>query len=100
MITDLHKEIRGWILRALHIQHPESLSERNIYLTIRGFILEVTEKAISSEMRYLRDRGYVKSELKKVQSLQVEMWLHVITSDGIDIMEGTKTDPGIQVPGV
>lgn len=96
----LHKSIRGWILRVLHISHPVPLNERNVYLTMNDIMPEITEKDVASEMSYLRDKAYVESILKRIPLLQEEMWLHKITSKGIDLMErNLPEDPGVEVPG-
>jgi hypothetical protein len=93
-----HREIRGWILRALHINHPEGLTERNIYLALHDIFPGLIETALPSEMNYLRDKSYIKSN-KVASELCDEIWIHKITAAGIDLMErSVPADPGIELP--
>lgn len=92
----VHKEVRLRILKTLHIGHPEGVKEKIIFLMVNEAGIAVKEKEIASEMSYLREKGYVESDLKHSRVLKEKIWLHKITSKGIDLLEGSiPADPGI-----
>lgn len=91
-----HKEIRLRILKTLHIGHPEGVKEKIIFLMVNEAGFKVSPKEIASEMDYLRQKEYIKSDLKDSRVLKEKIWVHKITSRGIDLLEGSiPADPGI-----
>jgi hypothetical protein len=68
------------------------LIEDVIYLKV-GRRYPQSRGDLRAHLSYLEDRGYVKS--RTVAGEQAVMWR--ITAEGVDILEGAKTDAGVNV---
>lgn len=68
------------------------LLEEVIYLKV-GRLYPQARGDLRSHLTYLEDRGYVKP--RSVSGEAAVMWR--ITAEGVDILEGVKTDSGVRV---
>ncbi|PHS34911.1 MAG: hypothetical protein COA82_06690 [Alkaliphilus sp.] len=90
-----NKMLRGQVLRTLALFYPDTVSISGIKtaLVTRGVLLTAnTNKAIY----YVEDKGYIKIRdvaLKEIEDdTQIEL-----TAKGIDLLEGTTEDAGVDV---
>lgn len=87
--------IRGKVIEFLKYLYPEGADER----TVLGTFYEYYKtEDISQALGYLTDKGYVtKKELphpcKRAETISV----YKISPDGIDLWDGTVSDPGVQI---
>jgi hypothetical protein len=56
---------------------------------------DLSETGLMGQVKYLEEKGYVKSEMSRNIVTEEEMLLVTITSKGIDLLEGNCTDVGI-----
>lgn len=95
---------RGMILEVLQAVVDRERGDREAPSTYAAEELIYTKVArrypqtiemLRGELYYLRDKGYVKFKEVPVGSKKSLMWR--ITACGTDLLEGTKTDAGVNV---
>lgn len=93
-----NKAIRGYIVRALAKGSNNSLLVRHITNALLADNL-ITVPDISKQLSYLVDGGYIEFTDKKVTAYTAYRKDAVIrlTKDGVDLVEGTMDDPGVDV---
>jgi len=93
-----NKAIRGYIIRSLVKGHQNSLLVRQIAnaLVADGLLISPD---ISKYLDYLVEAGYVSFTDKKVTAYTAYRKDTVIklTRNGVDLVEGTSEDPGVDV---
>ena len=93
-----NKAIRGYIIRALAKGNHNALLVRQITnaLVADGLIYSPD---ISKHLEYLEEAGYIEFSDKKVNAYNVYRKDGVIqlTKKGVDLVEGTIEDPGVDV---
>jgi hypothetical protein len=93
-----NKAIRGYIIRSLVKGHQNSLLLRQITnaLVADGMIVSPD---ISKHLDYLTEAGYVCFTDKTVNAYNAYRKDAVIklTRDGVDLVEGTIEDPGVDI---
>jgi len=93
------RRLRGAILQLLHEQSPERLDADVLLGVLERLHYDVTARALAAELDYLRQRGYIdfaalpSEELPRLPRI---IWIR-ITARGADLVEGTITDPGIDL---
>lgn len=70
------------------------VDEDLIYLKV-GRRYPQTREMMRGELYYLRDKGYVKFRTVDVGAHRSLMWR--ITAAGTDVLEGTASDPGVEI---
>jgi DNA-binding PadR family transcriptional regulator len=80
--------LRADILLVLNVGRPTGASERLIKLTLGDRYEDVGTKELRQELDYLEDKGLVEISKRHQETWQVEL-----TSDGVDVVEGTKPTP-------
>lgn len=93
-----NKQIRGHILRILHLSYPQPLATRVIDVCLVDAGLGVSQTALNGQMKYLQDRGYIELKETELKSINQMMSIVSLTSQGIDLLEKTITDPGVMLP--
>lgn len=89
------KALRGQILEFLYRVYPSSVLELDV---ISVFFRDHRTDTIRKALAYLVDRGYVEKAEKDHPVWRYEkQLLYKLTSNGVDLMEGTKKDPGVMV---
>ena len=93
-----NKAIRGYIMRSLGKGYQNTLLVRQITnsLIADGMIVSPD---ISKHLDYLRDGGYITFTDKSVNAYNAYRKDAVIklTKEGVDLVEGTTDDPGVDV---
>lgn len=97
-LSKQNKAIRGYIIRSLVKGFQNALLVRQISnaLVAEGLIVSPD---ISKHLAYLEDSGYIRYTDKKVNSYTAYMRDAVVqlTRKGIDLVEGTLEDAGVDV---
>lgn len=93
-----NKAIRGYIVRALAKGNQNSLLVRQITNALLADNL-ITVPDISKQLSYLEDGGYIEFTDKRATAYNVYRRDAVIqlTKAGVDLVEGTRDDPGVDV---
>ncbi len=92
------REIRGWILRILNYNYPESLSVEAIALTLSDLEYVVTPLAVGGYLDYLEEKGYIETRQVEVRDAGISRRVARLTAKGKDLLEGNiPEDPGIYV---
>jgi hypothetical protein len=93
-----NKIIRGYILKLIYDNmYPKPMGSDVIGPLLLRLGMATSEHTLAIHLEYLRDRGYV--ELKEVALMDSfhPVVLVALTSEGVDLLEGTKADPGVTV---
>lgn len=87
--------LRGKILEFLRDLYPEGADER----TIEGIFYEYHRyDDIIESLAYLADKGYAdRKEVPHPYKSAERIRLYKITPAGIDLMDGTTTDPAVTI---
>lgn len=92
------REIRGWILRILNYNYPESLSVEAITLTLGKLEYSVTSFAVAGFIDYLEEKGYLESRQVEVPEAGIARRVVRLTARGKDLVEGNiPADPGVRI---
>ena len=93
-----NKAIRGYIVRALAKGNQNSLLVRQVTNALLADNL-ITVPDISKQLSYLEDGGYIEFTDKRATAYNAYRRDAVIqlTKAGVDLVEGTREDPGVDV---
>lgn len=84
---------RGLVLLALEAQYPQALMQKALDRQL-GKLFESTE-ALDRELAYLKDKGLISAVSQELAGRTLTSWS--ITTAGIDLVEGTTSDPAIHI---
>lgn len=87
---------RGLLLSAINAQYPHPQVELNLELQTRA-IYAGEPKAMVRDLAYLVDSGFITRTTEKIAAREITTYR--ITPEGIDIVEGSTSDPGIEISG-
>jgi DNA-binding transcriptional ArsR family regulator len=92
-----NKKTRGYILRILKLSYPQAVGTNILDVCLIDAGLGTTPGKLIGHLKYLEDKGYVR--IKDVELTQMAKSMHLVelTSIGIDIIEGTIVDPGVNI---
>lgn len=91
--AQIKKEFRGEILTFLYGIHPLAISQVSIYQT---YFQYYRTEDIDRILEYLVEKGYVEEEMIQPPNTMFEIVRNYkISPSGIDLLDGTITDPGI-----
>ena len=95
-----NKAIRGYIVRALAKGNQNSLLVRQVTNALLADNL-ITVPDISKQLSYLEDGGYIEFTDRRATAYNAYRRDAVIqlTKAGVDLVEGTREDPGVDVYG-
>ena len=91
---------RGVLLRTLAANYPHPLADLAFGLQTRVLYLGPAEKADQERPRdlaYLVERGLIRREESKVGAAVIVTWY--LTAEGLFVVEGATTDPGVEIAG-
>jgi hypothetical protein len=90
-----YRRVRGAILKLLAYEHPGPLDIKVLHFSLDNLGYTITEEELMSHIRYLEEKkpSLVKLEKRKTGKVKIEMVL--ITPDGLDVLDGFKSDVGI-----
>ena len=92
-----NRELRREILKILAVVAFSSLPVSSILRSMipSGFEGLLVEDLIK-QIKYLEQKAYLKTHMAKNYITKEETLMAAITAEGMDIREGTKTDPGVE----
>ena len=92
------KSLRGDILKTLSYIPYEPIRIKGLLNALRptGYPC-LTEGDLKNQLRYLEMKGLVTIVRTKNYITQEEVDVVAITDKGVDVREGTKPDPGIEI---
>ncbi len=85
---------RGLLLKALNAQYPHPMMEMAIELQTKPYYAGAP-RALVRDLAYLVDSEYASRQAEKVAGATLTSYR--ITPQGIDVLEGSTADPGIEV---
>jgi hypothetical protein len=87
--------LRGQILEFLKHVYPNGVDDKTV---VRTFYEYHKHTDIVQSLQYLADKGYVAKQGHDHPYLKAQkFWIYKIAPAGIDILDGTVTDPGVTV---
>ncbi len=90
------REIRGRILKILHINYPNTTSTKLIEITLQDLDYDTSPGILGAHYSYLEEKGYI--EKSEIESHHVSRTMLKLTAKGIDLIEGSiKIDPGVML---
>lgn len=90
------KQVRGFILKLLEITHPQPTPSSAMSAALVQNNL-VINPDISRYTTYLADKGYIEVKDVALKSIRVDAVALKLTPKGIDLLEGTIDDPGVDI---
>ena len=89
------RRIRGYILYYLVKEYPAYLDHHEIRCLLDDLRYTITEDELKFYLAYLRERGFIRSEILKSENKERE--IEFSTADGILVNDGKIKDPAIDV---
>lgn len=91
-----NKRARGFILQLLKVTYPQPTASFTLSAALQenGIIINPD---ITAYLNYLKDSGYIELQEISMKSMQTVTVLAKLTPDGIDLLEGTTDDPGVDI---
>jgi len=90
-----YRRIRGAILKLLAHQHPGAIDSMVLYFLLDDLGYTISEEEFKSHCSYLVEKSMLKKEMRKSSGVEIEMI--IITSKGLDLLDGFITEPGVDV---
>lgn len=97
MKTVENQVIRSQLLELLRQAGPNGASEKVIRMAMKKAGSRAEPEQIREQMTYLEGKGLVWKAECRNQALGIDMNVYILTPDGIDVLEGTREEPGIGV---
>lgn len=95
--TVTNKQARGYILKVCKISYPQPIGSNVIDVCLVDAGMGVSGTQLDGYLKYLHDRGYVTLKAAGLSVLGTSMTLVELTAKGIDLLEGTINDAGVDV---
>lgn len=89
--------IRNQLLELLRQAGPNGASEKVIRMAMKKAGSRAESGQVREQLFYLERKGLIWKAECKNQALGIDMDVYILTPDGIDVLEGTKEEPGIGV---
>ena len=90
------KQVRGFILKLLELTHPQPTPSSAISVALVQNNL-VVNPDIERYTCYLADKEYIEVKDVALKSLRIGGVALRLTPKGIDLLEGTIADPGVDI---
>ena len=92
------RRLRGVVLELLFEESPERINADVLLGVLDRLHHDCTMRQLQAALAYLRSRGYAEFEELRSRELPRLRIVRVgVTSRGADVVEGTVTDPGIDL---
>lgn len=90
-----NKLLRGQILKTLTLFYPSPVNVNSLKtaLMTRGVMATAD---ITKTLHYLKDKEYIRITEGKIQEIEDDDLVE-LTAKGVDLMEGTIEDPGVEI---
>ena len=95
MKTYDYKCLRGAILETLCYLPFEAVRLKGLLNALRPEFPSLAETVLKGEIKYLEQKGYVKTDTVENYINQGSTEMVTITAEGKDVKEGTRKDPGV-----
>lgn len=92
-----NQAIRNQLLELLRQAGPNGASEKVIRMAMKKAGSRAEPERIQEQIFYLERKGLVWKAECKNPALGIDMNVYILTPDGIDVLEGTREEPGIGV---
>jgi hypothetical protein len=95
---DVNRNIRhrGNILEVVREYGPEGISYPGLEAVFRAAGRFGAISQLEENVRYLADKGYLRTEIVEEPTSRVKRWLIWLTPQGIDLLDGViSSDPGV-----
>ncbi len=89
--------IRNQLLELLQQAGPGGASEKVIRMAMKKAGSRAEPERIKEQLFYLEGKRLIRKVECKNQALGIAMDVYLLTPDGIDVLEGTREEPGIGV---
>lgn len=91
-----YRRIRGWILRFLAEEHPNSVEISTIHYLLDDLKYSISREECESHIIYLSEKSFVRKDIRKLNDKEIIMAM--ITPGGLDLLDGFIKDVGIEIP--
>lgn len=95
--TVTNKQARGYVLKVCKLSYPQPIGSNVIDVCLVDAGMGVSGPQLDGYLKYLADRGYVALKAQGLSILGTSVTLVDLTAKGIDLLEGTLTDAGVDV---
>lgn len=94
-----NKKIRGWIVRILQRAYPAGMETDTLWRQLTDLGYEVTRGELVASLAYLKEDGFIENPQFGIGGLMdgLNNEFYKLTTDGIDLAEGTTTDAGVDL---
>ncbi|WP_425058386.1 hypothetical protein SCACP_30360 [Sporomusa carbonis] len=93
--TVLNKQARGYILKVCKISYPQPVGSNVLDVCLVDAGMAASPTQLEGYIKYLEERGYVTMKEAGLSLLGTTLLLVNLTAKGIDLLEGTLSDPGV-----
>lgn len=90
-----YRRFRGMMLKLLAHQHPHPLDGKVLFALLDDLKASMSDEEFDSHVTYLIEKGLVKLEALATGGVRIEMI--TICPDGLDVLDGFKTEVGVDV---
>jgi hypothetical protein len=93
----INQQTRGHILKLAKLSYPRSVGSNVIDVCLISAGMGCDPNQLFGHLKYLKDRGYITLQESRLEGFDTGISLIELTSEGIDLLEGTTTDKGVKV---
>lgn len=90
-----NKMLRGQLLRTIALFYPAPVSVKHIKTSLLTKGMSV-EADVTKVVHYLQDKGYIRCTPGCIQGFEDDDTIE-LTAQGVDLIEGTISDPGVDM---
>jgi hypothetical protein len=90
-----NRQLRGVVLRSLALFYPSPITIRSLKgaLLERGLTITADTQKV---LHYLEDKGYIRTREGNLIEMADDELVE-LTAQGVDLLEGTSSDPGVDI---
>jgi repressor of nif and glnA expression len=100
MHTLMNKSIRGYIIKLIYeASYPKPLGSNIIESCLIRVGMGISLATMAGHLNYLQDRDYIKTNEVSLGEGFAPVILVSLTSKGVDLLEGTIIDDGVNFKG-
>ena len=92
-----YRRVRGVILKLLAYEHPGSLDLKVLHFSLDNLGYTIPEEELRSHIDYLVKKKPPLVQLEKRKTGRVEIEMVLITSAGLDVLDGFVEDVGVDI---
>jgi hypothetical protein len=92
-----YRRIRGAILKLLACEHPGSIDLKVLHFSLDNLGYTITEEEMRSHLDYLEKKQTPLVKIERRTTGKVKIEIATVTPEGLDVLDGFKTDVGIDI---